>query len=112
MRFVPKDTTLGDTKIPEGSTVLMGWAAANRDAGVFEKPDEIIFDRPRRHFGFGRGIHFCVGAPLARLEARVVLKSLLERTRSFELDSDLPPHWVESIQVRRYDRLGVVLTPK
>jgi cytochrome P450 len=112
LRFVPNDTTLGDAKIPAGATVLMGWGAANRDATVFEKPDQIILDRTWRHFGFGRGIHFCIGAPLARLEARIVLTMLLERTRSIVLDPETAPRWVSSIQVRRYEQLGVHLTPK
>jgi cytochrome P450 family 144 len=112
MRFAPNDATLGDINIPAGATVLMAWGAANRDASVFEKPDEIIFNRTSRHFGFGRGIHTCLGAPLARLEARVVLKMLLERTKSIELDPENTPRWVSSVQVRRYDKLGVHLTPK
>jgi cytochrome P450 len=112
MRFVPKDTRLGDVDIPAGATVLMAWGAANRDAAVFEKPDQIVLKRTRRHFGFGRGIHFCVGAPLARLESRVVLKTLLEGTRRIELDPARPPKWVESLMVRRHEHLGVKLTPK
>jgi cytochrome P450 len=112
MRFVPKDTKLGEVDIPAGATVLMAWGAANRDASVFEQPDQIVLKRTRRHFGFGRGIHFCVGAPLARLESRVVLKTLLERTRHIELDPARPPKWVESVMVRRHERLGIKLTPK
>ena len=82
MRSVPKDTTLGGVDIPAGATVLLLWGAANRDAAEFERPDEIDLHRqvPRRHVAFGRGIHHCVGAPLARIEARNVLTVLLERT--------------------------------
>ena len=80
MRVVPKDTTLGAVDIPAGATVLLLWGGANRDASVFERPDEIDLERqvPRRHVAFGRGIHHCVGAPLARIEARIVLTVLLE----------------------------------
>ncbi len=112
MRSVPKDTTLGDVDIPAGATILMLWGAANRDPAAFERPDEIVMERPRRHVAFGRDIHFCVGAPLARLEARVVLTVLLERTSSITLDPDQPPRWVESFQVRRYERLPVQLVPR
>ena len=72
MRVTPKDTTLGVVDIPADATVLLLWGAANRDASVFERPDEIDLQRqvPRRHVAFGRGIHHCVGAPLARIEAR------------------------------------------
>jgi cytochrome P450 len=61
--------------------------------------------------GFGRGIHFCVGAPLARLEARVVLTRLLERTREFALDATAPPQWVDSVWIRRHERLPLVVDP-
>jgi len=102
---------LGDVEIPAGSTVLLLWGAANRDPSVFERPDDVVLNRPvpRRHMAFGRGIHHCVGAPLARLEARVVLSVLLERTSSFTLGPAERPQWVESLMVRRHDRLPIRL---
>jgi cytochrome P450 len=112
MRFVPKDTALGGVDIPAGATVLMFWGAANRDPGAFEHPDEVVFDRPRRHMGFGRGIHLCLGAPLARLEARIVLTELLAHTRAITLNPDQPPVWIDSLQVRRHDHLPVQLLPR
>jgi cytochrome P450 len=112
MRSVPRDTTLGDVDIPAGATVLLLWGAVNRDPAVFEHPDEIVLGRPRRHVAFGRDIHYCVGAPLARLEARVVLTVLLERTSSITLDPDQPPRWVNSLMVRRYEPLPVQLIPR
>lgn len=112
MRWVARDTTLGGVDIPAGATALMFWGAANRDPAQFERPDEIILDRPRRHVTFGHGIHQCVGAPLARLEARVVLTALLERTSNVALDPDQPPRWVDSLMVRRYERLAVRLDPR
>jgi cytochrome P450 family 144 len=112
MRSVPRDTTLGDVDIPAGATVLMFWGAANRDPAAFERPDEIVLGRPRRHVAFGRDIHFCVGAPLARLEARVVLTVLLEHTRSITLDPGQPPRWVNSLLSRRHAPLPVQLLPR
>jgi cytochrome P450 len=112
LRSVARDTTLGKVAIPAGATVLLMWGAANRDPAVFEQPDEIILDRPRRHVAFGRDIHYCVGAPLARLEARVVLTVLLEHTSSITLDPAQPPRWVNSLMVRRYEPLPVQLTPR
>jgi cytochrome P450 len=111
MRSVPKETTLGDVDIPAGATVLLLWGAANRDAAEFERPDEVDLERhiPRRHVSFGRGIHYCVGAPLARMEARNVLTVLLERTRSITLDPENPPRWVRSLMVRRHEQLSVRL---
>jgi len=111
MRFVPRDTTLGTREIPAGATVLLLWGAANRDAAEFERPDEIDLDRriPRRHVAFGRGIHHCVGAPLARVEARNVLTVLLERTSNIGLDPGRSPSWVRSLLVRRHEQLPVRL---
>jgi cytochrome P450 len=88
MRYVPETTTLGGVEIPSGATVLLLWGAANRDAAEFERPDEVDLERraPRHHVSFGRGIHYCVGAPLARVEARIVLTALLERTKTITLD--------------------------
>jgi cytochrome P450 len=113
MRSVPSDTTLGGVDIPAGATVLLLWGAANRDAAEFARPDEIDLQRdiPRRHLSFGRGIHYCVGAPLARVEARNVLTVLLERTRSITLDPERPPRWVDSLMVRRHDELPINLVP-
>ncbi len=111
MRSVPKDTMLGNVAIPAGATVLLLWGAGNRDPNEFERPDEIDLDRrlPRRHVAFGRGIHHCVGAPLARVEARNVLTVLLERTDSITLDPGHSPSWVSSLLVRRHELLPVRL---
>jgi len=98
--------------IPAGATVLLLWGAANRDPAVFERPDEVVLDRPRRHVAFGRDIHYCVGAPLARMEARVVLAMLLASTSSITLDPGHPPRWVNSLMVRRYEPLPVRLIPR
>jgi cytochrome P450 len=112
-RSTTKDTQLGDVSIPAGSTVLLFWGAANRDPTAFPRPDDIDLHRrlPRRHVAFGRGIHHCVGAPLARLEGQVVLKCLLERTSSLELNRALAPRWFDSLQVRRHEYLPIEVTP-
>jgi cytochrome P450 len=109
MRHAPHDTSLGGVDIPAETTVLLFWGAANRDAEQFDEPDEVRLDRPapRHHLAFGRGIHHCVGAPLARLEARVVLTKLLERTDTFSLDGDQMPRWFDSLQVRRHEYLPI-----
>ena len=111
MRSVSDDTTLGGVDISADATVLLLWAAANRDPVEFERPDEVDLDRaaPRHHLSFGRGIHHCVGAPLARIEARNVLKVLLDRTSSITLDSEHAPRWVNSLMVRRHEQLPVRL---
>ncbi len=114
MRSVPDDTTLGGVDIPAGATVLLLWGAANRDPAEFERPDEVDLQRrvPRAHLAFGRGIHHCVGAPLARIEARNVLTVLLERTSRITLDPEHPPRWVNSLMVRRHEQLPVRLAAR
>ncbi|MGO9058630.1 MAG: cytochrome P450 [Candidatus Binataceae bacterium] len=112
LRSVPKDTRLGDVDIPAGAMVLLLWGAANRDPAVFERPDEVVLGRHRRHVAFGRDIHYCVGAALASLEARVVLTVLLEGTSSITLDPDRTPRWVNSLMVRRHEPLPVQLIPQ
>jgi cytochrome P450 len=111
MRSATRDTELGGTQIPAGATVLLLWGAGNRDPREFEQADSIDLQRdvPRHHLAFGRGIHHCVGAPLARLEARTVLTLLLERTSNITLDPEQPPTWVNSLMVRRQEQLPVRL---
>ena len=76
-------------EIPPRSKLQILYASANRDPQQFPNPDEFIIDRPRsevgRHVAFGWGIHFCIGAPLARLEAKVAFERLLARTTTIEL---------------------------
>lgn len=116
-RFHPRTARgpveLGGVEIPDRALVVLLWGSANRDEAVFARPDDLVLERPdaRLHLGFGRGIHHCVGAPLARLEARVVVGALLERTTSFALDADEPPRWVDSLWVRRHERLPIVVEP-
>ena len=113
-RTASRTTELGGVEIPRGALVLLLWSAANRDPEVFEDPDLIKVNRHNAHLhvGFGRGVHHCIGAPLARLEARVVLTKLLERTASFQVDPDWPPRWSDSIWIRRHENLGLVLQPQ
>jgi cytochrome P450 family 144 len=108
MRSAHTTATLGEVQIPEGSTLLLLWGAANRDPCEYQQPDKVQLDRPipRHHVAFGRGIHHCVGAPLARLEARVVLNALLERTSHLQL-TDPSPTRVNSLMVRRHATLPI-----
>jgi cytochrome P450 len=108
-RFVKRDSELGGVRLPRGSRLFLLWSAANRDPEIYDRADEVDLRRanPRDHLGFGKGSHFCVGARLARLEARVILEELLARTRSFGLDPARPPAYVSSIFVRRHARLDL-----
>jgi cytochrome P450 len=111
-RKVVRDAKLGGTHIPAGSTVVLAWPAANRDHDVFPNPDEIDLDRPnpRQHVGFGWGIHLCVGAPLARVEAKVAFEELLRRTSSFSIEPTAARlHYHRSLMIRRLVELPLVL---
>ena len=110
-RVVKRATRLGGTDLAAGARLMLLWGAVNRDPSVFPHPDRVDLTRPNlhEHMAFGRGIHFCVGARLARLEARVILETLLARTRHIALDTRHPPRHVRSIQVRRHATLHLSL---
>ena len=85
-RVTTEAVELGGVMIPAGKQVLVCLGAANRDPAVYEAPTMLDIDRdPRSHLGFGHGIHFCLGAPLARLEAQVAFNALLKRFPKLEL---------------------------
>ncbi|OBH40796.1 cytochrome P450 [Mycobacterium mantenii] len=107
-RHVWRDTTLGGVDVPAGAHLLLMWGAANRDPAHFDDPNEFRLDRTaaKNHVSFGKGVHFCVGAALARLEARIVLGTLLERTTW--IDATYIGQWLPSILVRRRERLRLV----
>jgi cytochrome P450 len=88
-RNTTRNVELHGQVIPEGSKVYINYAAANRDAGIFEKPDEFSLHREsKRHMAFGLGVHFCIGAPTARLEAEVALSLLRQRVPDLRLLGD------------------------
>ena len=79
-RFAVEDLTIADVTIPAGDTVMLVLAAANTDPATFVEPDQFDEARdPNPHVAFGHGIHYCLGAALARLEARVALTTLATR---------------------------------
>jgi cytochrome P450 len=82
LRLTKADLDLGGQRLPAHQVVLAWLASANRDPAQFPEPDRFDIKRePNRHQAFGHGIHFCVGAPLARLEARIALPMVLEQLR-------------------------------
>jgi hypothetical protein len=112
-RITTRETTIGGVTLPEGSRVMLMWGSANRDPAAFPDAARLDLDRdhPKAHVGFGSGIHFCLGAPLARMETRVVLERLLARTESFRLKSPDRPDHVPSLFVRRLEALPLTLEP-
>ena len=106
-----KDTSLGDVPIPANSRVLLLWAAADRPPPQDPASPHRDVDGASRgpHFAFGRGLHFCIGAPLARLESRIAIERLLARTTRISLDPDDPPVRRPSILLRRHASLPITV---
>ncbi len=86
-RVARRDTRIGDVKVPAGKRVVVSLAGANRDPRRWENPEEFILDRPkiREHLAFGRGMHTCAGAPLARAEVRVMLERFFRHTAHIDI---------------------------
>lgn len=105
-RMALSDTRIGDHTIAQGTQVMLALAAANRDPRATEEPTRFEPEREdARHLSFGHGIHFCLGAPLARLEARAAFAALLGRTTSLEPGGE--PEWKDNLVLRGLDRLPV-----
>ncbi|SCX24026.1 cytochrome P450 [Mycolicibacterium fluoranthenivorans] len=89
-RLARATKTVGDVEIAAGTTVMVHYGAANRDPRQFENPDAFDLDRhnARRHLAFGRGVHSCIGAPLARAEAKAVVARILLNTSAIDIDTN------------------------
>ena len=92
-RIVTKETNLGGQKIRSGQRIIAWLGSANHDESIFADPERFDITRSNSathhgHVGFGHGIHFCLGAPLARLEGQVVLRVILQRLQDLTLDTD------------------------
>ncbi len=89
VRTPTRDVELHGKTIAEGAQVLLHIGSANRDDRAFERPDEFDIERPaNRHLGLGKGIHFCVGAPLAREMSGALFRALIRASRVWEVDLD------------------------
>ena len=110
-RVAGDDMAIGETRVPKGDTMMLLLAAAHRDPAVTDRPDE--FDPTRntiRHLAFGLGPHFCLGAPLARLEAAVALSAVTRRFPNAQLvgEPDYKPH----VTLRGMAHLDVAIQPE
>ena len=104
-RLAPGDVVLGGKTIRKRQAVIAVMAAGNRDPERFYDPDTLMLDRPdNRHLAFGWAAHFCFGAPLARLEAKIAFESLLRRFPVLELTED-PLVWRENLGLRGLEAL-------
>ena len=107
-RTAASDYRVGDAVIPAGARVGLLWGAANRDPRQFDSPDSFIADRNPSHVAFGSGIHLCLGAGLARMEARAVLRELIERVERIDVIGT--PAWTTNASLRGPAELKVALS--
>lgn len=119
-RLARKDTRIGDVVVPVGTRVMLALAAANRDPRRWDDPEALRLGRPKiqEHLAFGRGAHVCAGAPLARVEVRVILQKFLEHTSNITLNAERhgPPDarnydYDPSFIIRGLSELHLDLTP-
>lgn len=110
-RWAARDIEKGGLTIPQGSLVLAAIASANRDPSVFPDPDRLDLTRtPNPHLAFGKGAHYCLGAPLARLEAQIAIPTLLREAPALRrLDPTAPTTWRGGAIVRGLESLPVML---
>ena len=120
-RLARRTTTLGGVDIPAGAVVMLCLGAANRDPRKFDDPNEFRLDRKnvREHIAFGRGIHTCAGAPLARVEGRVTINRLLDRTRDIAISDakhgpadDRQYRYAPTFLLRGLTELHIEFTPQ
>jgi cytochrome P450 len=110
-RVALDDLDIDGTTIPKGSQAIVLVAAANRDPEQFENPDNFdVARQDNRHLAFGLGAHFCLGAPLARVEGQVALEAIATRTRDLTLSVDAP-EYKENIVLRGLASLPVTFSP-
>ncbi|SPM30012.1 cytochrome P450 [Mycobacterium terramassiliense] len=107
-RVAAADMTIGDVDMPAGDIMMVLLAAAQRDPAEFDRPDSFDPDRGTlRHLGFGRGIHYCLGAPLARLEAGAALSAVTARFPRARLAGE--PHYKANVTLRGLSELMVAV---
>jgi cytochrome P450 len=108
-RTTTRDFTIDGVTIPGDSKVMMLYASANRDAEKFENPDSFKVDRePNDHIAFAIGIHFCLGAPLARLEGKIALEEVLKRMKNIRFDESLPRVRVDNPMFRGFKQFPLL----
>jgi cytochrome P450 len=108
-RTAMQETQVGEVTIPAGAILLLVYTSANRDEDQFSDPTVFNMQRsPNHHLAFGHGIHFCIGAPLARIEGRVALEILSQRLPNLHLSPpDQQPAYTPNLQFRRIQKLFV-----
>ncbi|MBH0776297.1 cytochrome P450 [Nocardia bovistercoris] len=108
-RYVARDARFHDQTVPEGSVILLLNGSANRDERRFSDPDRFDIHRDASHLGFGYGLHFCLGAALARLEGRIALEELLRRWPKWDIDYDNAAR-AHTSSVRGWGKLPLIVS--
>lgn len=108
-RETARDVEIAGTQIPQGSIVSMVIQTANRDPDVFENPDEFDIDRPLKpSFGFGYGVHMCIGLFVAKAEIDAAVNAIFDMMPNIRLDPDAPPPRIKGVGLRGPDAVHVV----
>lgn len=112
-RVAREDAAIGDVVVPAGSTVMLLWGAGNRDPEQFADPESFDLHRPNanRTLSFGHGIHYCVGAPLARLEGRIGWQTLLRRMDNIRRADHADYDYITSFIIRGLNHLQLEFDP-
>ncbi len=113
-RYAGEETVVAGSTIPRGELVLAVLASANRDEQQFKDPDRLDLARdPNRHLAFGYGVHYCLGAPLARLEGQIAISTLLRRIPDLRLAEPVnAPRWKRGLVLRGRESLQVVFSKR
>ncbi|GCE50866.1 hypothetical protein EI42_02323 [Thermosporothrix hazakensis] len=110
-RVTAADVTLGDVTIPKNAQVFAWLASANYDERQFAEPERFDITRePNKHLSFGHGVHFCIGAPLARMEAGIALPMILQQLPELRIETDQPLELLEGSGILGFKRLPVTFT--
>ena len=113
-RVATRDTLLAGAQLKKGDRLMLLWSSAGRDDSAFSKADKIKLDRqkPKSHLAFGYGIHHCIGASLARAEARISIATILQRTSLIELSTDNDFRHIPSLFIRSLEKLKIKISRK
>jgi cytochrome P450 len=110
MRVATEDVTFKDIKISQGDRLFLAYSSANHDESIFADPEQFNFQRENisQHLAFGQGVHYCVGAPLARLEGRIALEVLSQRLPNLRFQPDFAVTYSPSLLFRGPDQLQLM----
>ncbi|MDR7246392.1 cytochrome P450 family protein [Priestia megaterium] len=109
-RWAREDIMIDGNKIKKGEMVVVSLASANRDQNQFKEPQKFDISREdNKHIAFGMGIHYCLGAPLARLEVEIAINTLLKKLPEFQLNNQKELSWRPSYLMRGLDKLPITI---